>query len=255
MPEPGQPEGYNRYAYANGNPLRFSDPSGHIAFCFQGGPNPEINTKDGNFVSICTEMLLAGGYNEEQLGEIVPALNGDLSLNGNALIGWLYEDYFEKAVAASERGEPIIIIGHSYGGEGAMTLAMLLGDPPAGLLGTDHAPIPVDLLVTIDKEPFAHDLLNFSYFPLHDDLWQSSNTVPNNVAAALNVAASPDWWVPEWGPTNGIDIIEGAHNFKISGTDHWEVASDETTLFMVSRYVFDATLYRTNPRPVCHCVK
>jgi RHS repeat-associated protein len=140
VPEPGQPEGYNRYAYANGNPLRFIDPSGHIAFCFQGGPNPEINTKDGNFVSICTEMLLAGGYNEEQLGEIVPALNGDLSLNGNALIGWLYEDYFEKAVAASERGEPIIIIGHSYGGEDAMTLAMLLGGSTFWITGDRSCP-------------------------------------------------------------------------------------------------------------------
>ena len=31
MPEPGNPQGLNRYAYVNNNPVRYADPSGHAA--------------------------------------------------------------------------------------------------------------------------------------------------------------------------------------------------------------------------------
>ncbi len=30
MPEPGNPQALNRYAYVYNNPLRYTDPSGHV---------------------------------------------------------------------------------------------------------------------------------------------------------------------------------------------------------------------------------
>ncbi len=33
VPNPGDPQSFNRYAYAGANPLRFSDPSGHTKLC------------------------------------------------------------------------------------------------------------------------------------------------------------------------------------------------------------------------------
>ena len=33
MPEPGNPQSLNRYAYANNNPLKYTDPTGHNAAC------------------------------------------------------------------------------------------------------------------------------------------------------------------------------------------------------------------------------
>ena len=34
MPEPGNPQALNRYAYVTNNPVRYTDPSGHCPWCF-----------------------------------------------------------------------------------------------------------------------------------------------------------------------------------------------------------------------------
>jgi RHS repeat-associated protein len=50
VPEPGNPQDLNRYSYVRGNPLKFSDPSGHLA-------EGEDNTGD---VDLTLELLILG---------------------------------------------------------------------------------------------------------------------------------------------------------------------------------------------------
>ena len=233
VPEPGQPEGYNRYAYANGNPFAFTDPSGHIAFCIQGGANPELDEGDDSFISHCHDILAAGGYTEEEHGPIIDSINSD----SEQLENW------QKAVEARGDTQPIIIIGHSYGGEAAMTLANLLDNPPVFV-------VPVDLLVTIDKEGWAHDLANYPNgfngpyaYLANASAWRYDNTKPSNVELAINIAADPEWFTPEWLMQNGVDEIDGAYNFKIRHTDHYSVASHPSTITIVASFV--KSLFRT----------
>jgi uncharacterized protein CbrC (UPF0167 family) len=37
VPEPGNPQALNRYAYVYNNPLRYTDPMGHCPWCIAAG--------------------------------------------------------------------------------------------------------------------------------------------------------------------------------------------------------------------------
>ena len=118
-----------------------------------------------------------------------------------------------------------------------MTLANLLDNPPVFV-------VPVDLLVTIDKEGWAHDLANYPNgfngpyaYLANVSAWRYDNTKPSNVDLAINIAADPPRGIPEWSMANGVDEIEGAHNFKINDTDHWSVVSHPSTEIIIGFFI------------------
>ena len=68
VPEPGNPQSYNRYAYVRNNPMNFTDPTGHCA----GNPNGIGNSYDENlcWTSVATIQNLwdQTGYWEQRWG-------------------------------------------------------------------------------------------------------------------------------------------------------------------------------------------
>ena len=140
---------YNRYMYVLGNPLKFSDPSGHIAVCFQGGhSNTEIEAPiaGSGFLSMCQDSLSSAGYDEEKHGQIL------YLTNGVPAIEYAYEQIIEAKSLNSN--EPVIIAGYSWGGSAALDLADMLGHKkgPFGLDFDSRDAVSVDLLYLIDPE-------------------------------------------------------------------------------------------------------
>ena len=52
VPEPGNPQSFNRYSYGYNNPVKFVDPSGHVAECWANDPSG-----DGSLVS-CNDWMM-----------------------------------------------------------------------------------------------------------------------------------------------------------------------------------------------------
>ncbi len=187
--------------YARGNPLTYSDPSGHVAVCFRGSPNSSKNGEDAVGVhELCNQALDEAGYDQKVHGAI-----HYFDYNGSGRI----QDAINAILSRAE-GEPAILIGHSWGGAGALTVAAELEAFQGHLSNAPLANMElaaranIDLLITIDP------VLTFRDAP---------DEVPSNVDKAMNIAAKDGWpglfGNDDHNVQNGVNEIDGALNIDL----------------------------------------
>ena len=209
VPDAGAVVDYNRFLYVRGNPLKFVDPSGHIAICFQGAPGSgEANAEDAI-------MRICAGLAKNDFFE------GDWFRFNNTLPQIWTAYYRVREAKQKNPTEAVAVLGYSYGGGAALELARLLNEDPK-LLGEE--PIHVDTLITIEPVSVARGA--WRTFG-----WATSE-VPSNVGRALNLWAGetkesipPGHFHPSQNfaiPApflNGMENVKGALNVEIAGRD------------------------------------
>ncbi len=167
----------NIYAYTKNNPIIGNDPFGLLTLIIKGGSG---TSGSGNDIRPLSHTIAANG-------ETTYLLNpGETSL-ATAL-----------AEEAAARGEPINLVGHSLGGDAAVTVAGNLQD----------SNISVNNLVTIDSF--------------------RKNQVSSNVVNNVNFYETQSWW-PFRGETNtGAQIT----NNLLIDVGHFDIDSDPAVQFI-----------------------
>ena len=196
---------HNRYMYARGNPLKYTDPSGHVAICFEGGAAPDVwkpapNEEDTQITSMNGAGACRDAYEhlavEQQL-----RLGTMYFLRNNAYGIGLAEKYVREAKDANPN-EPVVVLGYSWGGPASFALARNL-DQPDVLRGQES--VDVDLMLLLDPEFAGRERNNPLFLPPQ---------MPENVTKAIYfkaqyTTASLDW-VPVSGFQDGAPMIQGA---------------------------------------------
>ncbi len=142
------PQSWNRYAYTMDNPLKRVDADGNVAVTVTGGSNP-----DGEGSPMYN---LAGRLNGRgALG----AVRGFGNNNIPAAVSFISSEFKKNP------SQPVVLIGHSWGGAAAIAIAQDL----------QKLKIPVTQLITLDVAPSGNP------FGGGHNL-----TIPTNVASAVN---------------------------------------------------------------------
>ncbi len=209
VPEPGNPQALNRYSYVTNRPTILVDPTGHVGVCFYDGP--AAGDADPNDTSTTTQLCSALGE-EKLLGRRWRTFN-----NRTKDVQEAY-DFILTVLATAKPGEPVVIVGYSWGGGAALELAKMLNE--AG-----DSPVTVDTLVTIDPVTNLRDLeptvMGFDILDAVIGTRKSpynTSDVSDNVMQAINVyAGSQDFPTSE-----GIENLQRALNVEGSNPEGGE---------------------------------
>ena len=227
VPGAGSVVNYNRFLYAKGNPLKYSDPSGQEAYCFLGGVYPDTENTAIKFHSFCYEMLTAIGYTEEEHGEIKIVGNDELTVKK------VYEEILALKSAENPSSRPIVLGCYSWGCPSAIEVA-------TRLTGVEfnphpyqrHKPVPVERLMMFEAEDSFHRLGPIKEVP--DNVELAGAYFATDAAEYVFDLTQPgdkliDKWVHEsetdtylfraWEltPANGLDYIKGAVMKEVTG--------------------------------------
>lgn len=129
------------------------------------------------------------------------------SVEGSRLYGWRQKDEIIEEILKRDKSQPIVLVGHSFGGDTAVEIANELDS-------LKHEFRPVDLLITIDAVGFNNDV------------------IPQNVKKHLNVFGENNFFLND-GPhvarrPEKTEVIN-----MLSPLDHTELDDDKEIQYEV----------------------
>jgi RHS repeat-associated protein len=233
VPDPTNPQSLNRYAYVLNNPVNLVDPTGNYGICFQQGQadqDSEDLKQNTPVTQMCRDLAEQGFFGASGMFDIF----GNDPAGIEAALAWLVEMMVEHP------DDPIIVLGYSYGGGGALEFADILAKQPSLLHLTasgfsSEVGIPdnviIDALVLIDPVSTGRTISQNKYAAFMDH-----ETVPSNVRYTLNLYATQDAYFGWWPHDQGLQDISGALNVGMQGTNHCTVASASCS-FLISKSI------------------
>ena len=225
-------QGYDRYAYVNNSPVRYTDPSGHynecsvaLEGCVKSKTPPGLNSrkaddevvsggKDGNSNSSpnCTLWIYCPSYVTASGGIDVP--------------GWIMIGGLLVSLVNPEAGLPIVIVG-------AYTEKAALGNPYAAVLKLTslggsitldaYGNVYISFNISVGRTitPFAGFDIYTGHIITSDELFASEETTkgfletPNMFSPAFS---SNTLFAPVW---TAVTPIPGGATFSPSSEPHW----------------------------------
>lgn len=141
------------------------------------------------------------------------------AVEGARIYGWDQHADIIKEIKKREISQPIILVGHSFGGDTAIEVADELDS-------LEHGFRKVDLLVTIDSVGFDNDI------------------IPQNVKNHLNVFGENDFFLNDGPHVARRNEMTKVKNI-LSQKDHTELDDDKEVQFEIVNMIQDAMSKRT----------